>query len=64
MEEKQSKGDAFFVSFFLSDVNINLNIKEKLINFQSKTTYILNSIHIVWNSICFRQQFIFSIRCI
>jgi len=52
MVRKQSKSDALFVSILLSYVNINLNIK-KLINFQSKTTYILIRIHLAWKAIYF-----------
>ena len=37
MKGKESKGEAFFVSFLLSYVTGNLNTKEKLMNFQSKS---------------------------
>ena len=50
------------MTFLISYVNINVIVGEKFINPQSKTTYILNLIHLVLNGICFQLQFIFLVR--
>jgi len=57
MDGKQSKFQAFVVFFLLVYVNVNRNKQQKLIIILSKTTYILNDVHLNQNVICFENNF-------